>query len=73
MLDLYYQVRHVPVGIIEARAHSPELTQDIATGRYAAGQRLPGEPALVKAFGASRPTVNRARRELQLPAAESAT
>jgi DNA-binding transcriptional MocR family regulator len=42
------------------------LTQDIATGRYAAGQRLPSESALVKAFGASRPTVNRALRELQL-------
>src|SRR5438477_6471509 len=42
------------------------LTQDIATGRYAAGQRLPSESALVKAFGASRPTVNRALRALQL-------
>ena len=42
------------------------LTQDIATGRYAPGQRLPSESALVKAFGASRPTVNRALRELQL-------
>ncbi|HVZ20374.1 MAG TPA: GntR family transcriptional regulator [Vicinamibacterales bacterium] len=42
------------------------LTQDIATGRYAPGQRLPSESALVKAFGASRPTVNRALRDLQL-------
>jgi len=49
------------------------LTQDIATGRYAAGQRLPSESALVKAFGASRPTVNRALRELQLSGAESTT
>src|SRR4249919_1725234 len=42
------------------------LTQDIATGRYVPGQRLPSESALVKAFGASRPTVTRALRELQL-------
>ena len=42
------------------------LTQDIATGRYAPGQRLPSESALVKAFGASRPTVNRALRDLQV-------
>jgi GntR family transcriptional regulator of arabinose operon len=42
------------------------VSQDIATGRYAPGQRLPSESALVKAFGASRPTVNRALRDLQL-------
>ena len=42
------------------------LTQDIATGRYVPGQRLPSESALVKAFGASRPTVSRALRDLQV-------
>jgi DNA-binding LacI/PurR family transcriptional regulator len=42
------------------------LTEDIATGRYAPGQRLPSESELVKAFGASRPTVNRALRDLQV-------
>lgn len=42
------------------------LTEDIATGRYEPGQRLPSESELVATFGASRPTVNRALRELQL-------
>ena len=42
------------------------LTNAIATGQYEPGQRLPSESELVKTFGASRPTVNRALRELQL-------
>jgi DNA-binding LacI/PurR family transcriptional regulator len=42
------------------------LTEAIANGQYEPGQRLPSESELVKAFGASRPTVNRALRELQL-------
>lgn len=42
------------------------LTEAIASGQYQAGQRLPTESELVKKFGASRPTVNRALRELQL-------
>lgn len=42
------------------------LTEAIANGQYEPGQRLPSESALVKTFGASRPTVNRALRELQL-------
>lgn len=42
------------------------LTDAIASGQYETGQRLPSESELVKTFGASRPTVNRALRELQL-------
>jgi GntR family transcriptional regulator, arabinose operon transcriptional repressor len=42
------------------------LTDAIANGQYEPGQRLPSESELVKTFGASRPTVNRALRELQL-------
>jgi len=42
------------------------LTEAISSGEYQAGQRLPSESELVKVFGASRPTVNRALRELQL-------
>src|SRR5437764_13735569 len=38
----------------------------IASGQYKAGQRLPSEADLGKTFGASRPTLNRALRELQL-------
>ena len=42
------------------------LRDAIAAGRYGQGQRLPSESELVRAFGASRITVNRALRELQL-------
>jgi GntR family transcriptional regulator, arabinose operon transcriptional repressor len=42
------------------------LIEAIASGEYEPGQRLPSELDLVKTFGASRPTVNRALRELQL-------
>jgi GntR family transcriptional regulator of arabinose operon len=42
------------------------LANAIASGQYEPGQRLPSESALVKTFGASRPTVTRALRELQL-------
>lgn len=38
----------------------------IAAGEYEVGARLPSESELIKTFGASRPTVNRALRELQL-------
>ncbi|PWU01440.1 MAG: GntR family transcriptional regulator [Terriglobia bacterium] len=42
------------------------LADAIASGQYEPGDRLPSESELVKSFGASRPTVNRALRELQL-------
>jgi GntR family transcriptional regulator, arabinose operon transcriptional repressor len=42
------------------------LKQAITSGTYQRGQRLPSEAELVKTFGASRLTVNRALRELQL-------
>ena len=42
------------------------LKASIASGEYKTGQRLPSESELVKTFGASRVTVNRALRELQL-------
>jgi len=42
------------------------LADAITSGQYAPGQRLPSESELVNAFGASRPTVIRALRELQL-------
>lgn len=41
------------------------LEREIATGRYKAGERLPGEAELVRRFGASRITVGRAVRDLQ--------
>ena len=42
------------------------LADAIASGQYEPGQRLPSESELVKTFAASRPTVIRALRELQL-------
>ncbi len=42
------------------------LEAAIASGKYKPGQRLPSESELLKLFGASRITVNRALRELQL-------
>ncbi len=42
------------------------LIEAIASGQYEVGQRLPSESELVRTFGASRPTVNRALRDLQL-------
>ena len=42
------------------------LVDAIASGQYEPGKRLPSESELVKAFAASRPTVNRALREMQL-------
>lgn len=41
------------------------LSNDIASGRYQPGQKLPSEAALVKKFETSRITVGRAFRELQ--------
>jgi LacI family transcriptional regulator len=41
------------------------LREEITSGRYAAGDRLPSEAELVARFGASRPTIARALRELQ--------
>jgi DNA-binding LacI/PurR family transcriptional regulator len=41
------------------------LTAAIAGGQYQPGQRLPSESDLVRTFGASRPTVSRALRDLQ--------
>ena len=46
-----------------------QLKEDIASGKYATGERLPSESELVKTFDTSRVTVNRALRELQLSGA----
>ena len=42
------------------------LSDAIASGKYQPGHRLPSESELVKTFAASRPTVIKALRELQL-------
>jgi GntR family transcriptional regulator of arabinose operon len=56
----------VAIDVPKHEAVRRHLTQSISSGQYGPGQRLPSESELVKAFGASRPTVNRALRELQL-------
>jgi GntR family transcriptional regulator, arabinose operon transcriptional repressor len=43
-----------------------KLTEDIRSGRYKPGGKLPSEAALVKKFETSRITVGRALRELQI-------
>jgi DNA-binding LacI/PurR family transcriptional regulator len=56
----------VAISVPKHEAVRRHLTQAISSGLYGPGQRLPSESELVKTFGASRPTVNRALRELQL-------
>ena len=53
-------------GVAKYRQIYESLKSAIASGRYQDGQRLPSESELVKVFSASRVTVNRALRELQL-------
>lgn len=43
-----------------------ELQQQILTGKYSPGERIPSEAALVNRYKVSRPTVSRALRELEL-------
>jgi DNA-binding LacI/PurR family transcriptional regulator len=63
---LYYQVVAEKSDLSKHELIRQTLTEAITSGQYQAGQRLPTESELVKTFGASRPTVNRALRELQL-------
>jgi GntR family transcriptional regulator, arabinose operon transcriptional repressor len=63
---LYYQALGTQSLLPKHQRVRQTLTDAITSGEYAPGQRLPSESELVKAFGASRPTVNRALRELQL-------
>ena len=65
-LKLYYQVVEVRPLLPKHERIRQTLANAIASGEYEPGQRIPSESQLVKTFGASRPTVNRALRELQL-------
>lgn len=55
----------VPVQNHKYRKIFEKLQDDISSGRYKAGNRLPSEAELVRRFGVSRMTVFRAMRELQ--------
>jgi GntR family transcriptional regulator, arabinose operon transcriptional repressor len=59
-------VESTPNGAPKYRQILDTLKDAIASGEYTSGQRLPSESELVKVFSASRVTVNRALRELQL-------
>jgi GntR family transcriptional regulator of arabinose operon len=63
---LYDQVVEMSNGAPKYRQILETLKEGIASGGYRGGQRLPSESELVKVFSASRVTVNRALRELQL-------
>jgi DNA-binding LacI/PurR family transcriptional regulator len=64
---LYYQIVESDLTTLpKYRQIYDALKNAISTGSYQLGQRLPSEADLVKTFGASRLTVNRALRELQL-------
>src|SRR5688500_12828765 len=50
--------------LYEQVAH--DIANDIASGKYAVGQRLPSERDLAQVFGVSRPTVREAIISLEL-------
>src|SRR5688500_10375601 len=72
---LRHQVKHVLSTSSMTRIAPPSkskhqvvceaIRDEIMSGRYGAGDRLPSEAELVARFGASRPTIARALRELQ--------
>ncbi len=64
--NLYYQIVKKEGSRPKHELIRQTLSDAIASGEYQPGQRLPSESALVKTFTASRPTVNRALREMQL-------
>ena len=63
---LYYQVMESASAAPKHRLIREALENSITSGQYRPGERLPSEAEFVKMFGASRPTVIRALRELQL-------
>ncbi len=63
---LYYQLVAGESVVPKHEKIREHLVEAIALGRYGPGHRLPSESELVRTFGVSRPTVNRALRELQL-------
>jgi GntR family transcriptional regulator, arabinose operon transcriptional repressor len=64
---LYYQlVKTSQDRVPKYKQVLEDLRDGITLGRYEAGEKLPSESELVKRFGTSRITVNRALRELQL-------
>ena len=65
-INLYYQIVPQPAPLPKYEVIRQTLADGILSGQHPPGHRLPSESELVKTFAASRPTVNRALRELQL-------
>lgn len=65
-VNLYYQIVTEPLPRPKYEVIRQTLADAIVSGQHPPGHRLPSESELVKTFAASRPTVNRALRELQL-------
>ncbi len=63
---MYYQLVRTKLRVSKHEKIRQALIEAIASGQYEVGQRLPSESELVRTFEASRPTVNRALRDLQL-------
>ena len=55
----------VKTNVSKYLAIADELKRDILSGRYDSHERFPSEETLARRFGASRPTVERALRELK--------
>jgi len=66
VVNLYYQIVARQDSAPKYEVIRQELADAIVSGKYPPEHRLPSESELVSAFSASRPTVNRALRELQL-------
>jgi GntR family transcriptional regulator, arabinose operon transcriptional repressor len=64
--NLYYQLVAEQDPLPKYELIRQTLADAIISGQYPPGHRLPSESQLVATFSASRPTVNRALRELQL-------
>jgi DNA-binding LacI/PurR family transcriptional regulator len=64
--NLYYQIVTTEDVLPKYEFIRKTLADAIISGHYPPGHRLPSESELVAKFAASRPTVNRALRELQL-------
>ena len=63
--DVYDKIPRMKVANAKYLTIAEELRREILAGKYASGQRFPSEEMLVRRFRVSRPTVERALRELK--------
>ena len=63
--DVYDKIPRMKVANAKYLTIAGELRREILAGKYASGQRFPSEEMLVRRFRVSRPTVERALRELK--------